>query len=126
MKVVTAILFTVLYTTFSCFGVTGFAASTCNYATCKNAVLSSEERGAINTDNVPNGCTHKPAVTAHIVQKQTSNTSGNGNKHLLLCGLMLQQHTLSNIRIPDSKELYSKAFTQTSCPLFIKYCVLLV
>jgi hypothetical protein len=126
MKAVTAILFTVLYTVFSCFGITGIAAPTCNYSTCKNTVLSSEARGELNTDNVPNGCSHKPAITAHVIEKQTSNKSGSGNKYLPLSGLIPQTHIIGNIRIPDSNELYSKAVTQTSCPLFIKHCVLLI
>jgi len=126
MKVGTAILFTVLYIFFSCLAVTSSAVPTCSYTACKNAVFSYKERGEINTDNSQDNCTHKPAVTAHVIQKQNNNTVGGGNKWLLLGRLTLQNCIISSLEVTNSNELNSKAVAPPSCPLFIKNCVLLI
>jgi hypothetical protein len=126
MKAITAILFTVLYTIFSCFASTGFAASTCNNNTGKSAFFSYIERGKLNTDNSHDNCTHKPAVTAHVIQKQTNNLGSGGNKCLLLFRLVFHKFINSNLEANTSNELCSKAIASPSCPLFIKHCVLLI
>lgn len=124
MKVVITILFTLLYTAFAPFAVTGFAASQCYYGGCKTNDTFSKEKGEIrNSSN--EACTHQYAVTAHVHHKQTSNTSG-GNKQVLLSRLMLQQHNIGNVKFAYSNRLCSNTVVQTNCPLFIKNCLLLI
>jgi hypothetical protein len=126
MKAVTTILFTLLYTLFSCFAVTSSAASTCSNIGCKNAVFSYKERGEITTDNSQDNCTHKPAVSAHVIQKQTNSISGSGNKCLLSIKPLFQKCLLSNLEVLNNKGQYPNAIAPLSCPLFIKNCVLLI
>ena len=126
MKAVIAILFTVLYSLFSCFAATGFAASSCNNNTCKNTALVYKESSKLNTGNSHDNCTHKPAVTAHVIQKQTNNLDRCGNKCLPSSKLMLQKSLISNLEVSKSNKLYSKAIATPSYPLFIKHCVLLI
>ena len=126
MKAVIAILFTVLYIVFSCFAVTSAAASTYSYNTCKNAIFSIKEIGEINTDNSHDSCTHKPAVTAHVIQKQATNLAGGRNKSILLSMPLFQKYLISKFVISNSNELYFKAVAPLSYPLFIKNCSLLI
>lgn len=126
MKAATAILFTVLYTLFSCYALTGVAASTCSCNTCKDTASFYNQCSEINTDNSHDGCTHKPAVTAHVIQKQTNSLGGSGNKCLIMCRLLLQNYITTNLQAFNSNGLYFKAVVKASCPLFIKHCVLLI
>jgi hypothetical protein len=126
MKAVTAILFTVLYTVFSCFALTGFAALACSDNTCKDTAFVNNQSSEINTDNSHDGCTHKPAVTAHVIQKQTNNLGSDGSKCWLLSKRVLHKFISSNPEASNSNELYSKTIVKTSCHLFIKHCVLLI
>jgi len=126
MKAIIAILFTVLYTAFFCFAVTGTFTSTCKIAYCTNEGLAYKGSIEINIDYDHGKCTHKPVVTIHVAQKQTNNIAADGSKYLLFKRQTLQEDSAGNLQYMGLNKLYSQAATQNTCPLFIKYCALLI
>jgi hypothetical protein len=125
MKAISVILLIALYAAFSCFAMTGFAATKCYYGTCKTAVAFDKATGEIAADNSNDNCLHHPAVTTLNVHKQTNTTDGSGNKYLNLNSITFYKYN-SSAELLRSSKLDANNTAATTCPLFIKHCMLLI